>query len=204
MSQSAATLSGTRLLLVRHAHSTMAGRFCGHYDAPLSNAGREQLPEIVTRLEHWPLTKVYTSNLKRAYDTAAAIAASRSLPPLVRAGLCEINFGEWEGRCWEEIEAKDPAAASVWLAQYPLGAAPGGEPYPVYRSKVENELTEILRESHQHTVAVVTHAGFIRTALAVILAIPEKSWHKVDLEYGGVTVLRHGGEGWTVQGVNIQ
>jgi alpha-ribazole phosphatase/probable phosphoglycerate mutase len=181
----------------------MAGRFCGHSDPPLSDAGRVQLPEIIRGLERWPVVRIYTSDLKRAYDTAAAIAGSRSLPLEVRTGLREINFGEWEGRSWEEIEAGDPAAASEWLAGYPMLAAPGGESFADYRSRVERELIALLEASGQECSAVITHAGFIRTALTLILGIPEKSMHQIELEYGSVTVLHHAGKGWMVGGVNL-
>jgi alpha-ribazole phosphatase/probable phosphoglycerate mutase len=197
------TSPGTTLLLIRHAHSTMAGRFCGHSDPPLSDAGRVQLPQIVRRLERWPVARICTSDLKRAYDTASAVASSRSLPLLVRIGLREINFGEWEGRSWEEIEARDPAAAADWLAQYPFAAPPGGESFADYRSKVEKELMALLEASGQECSAVITHGGFIRTALAMILGIPEKSMHQIELEYGCVTVLHHAGKGWMVGGVNL-
>jgi alpha-ribazole phosphatase/probable phosphoglycerate mutase len=204
MSLNAPTTSpGTALLLIRHARSTMAGRFCGHSDPPLSDAGREQLSQIVRRLERWPVARICTSDLKRAYDTASAVASSRSLPLLVRTGLREINFGEWEGRSWEEIEARDPAAASEWLARYPLATPPGGECLADYRGKVEKELRTLLEASGQECSAVVTHAGFIRTALAMILGIPEKSMHRIELEYGGITVLHHAGKGWMVGGVNL-
>ena len=197
------TSPGTTLLLIRHAHSTMAARFCGHSNPPLSDAGREQLPEIIRGLEPWPVVRVCTSDLKRAYDTAAAIAASRSLSLVVRPGLREINFGEWEGRSWEEIEASDPASASEWLARYPLTAPPGGESFADYRAKVEKELRALLEASGQECSAVITHAGFIRTTLAMILGIPEKSMHQIELEYGGMTVLHHAAKGWMVGGVNL-
>jgi alpha-ribazole phosphatase/probable phosphoglycerate mutase len=203
MSYSTPIAPGTTLLLIRHAQSTMSGRFCGHSDAPLSEAGREQLPHVVRCLERWPVTRVYTSDLKRAYDTAAAIATGRSLPLVMRPGLREINFGAWEGRSWEEIEATDPAGASAWLAQYPLLAAPGGQSLSDYRMQVESELAAIRSESDGHCAAVVTHGGFIRTALATILGIPEKSMHRIEVEHGGVTALNHSGGSWALRGVNL-
>jgi broad specificity phosphatase PhoE len=181
----------------------MAGRFCGHSDPSLSDEGRKQLPQIARCLEQWPITQVYSSDLKRAYETAAAIAAGRSLPLVVRAGLREINFGQWEGLSWEEIEARHPTLASAWLAEYPLRAAPGGESLVDYRLKVESELAAISGEVDQRCAAIVTHAGFIRTSLAIALGIPEKSMHKIELEYGGVTVFHRADGSWVVRGVNV-
>ena len=196
--------SETTLLLVRHAHSAMAGRFCGHTDAALSELGEKQLPEIVHDLERWPITKVYSSDLKRAYDTAVAIATSKALPILSRAGLREICFGEWEGLSWAEIEARAPAEAASWLSGFPKQAAPGGESFEQFRSRVEAELQALVEECEQQRVAVVTHAGVIRLALVSILGIDERSMHKIEIGYGGVTVLQYARQqGWRVEGVNI-
>ena len=191
------------VLLIRHAHSTMAGRFCGHSDPPLSDTGQKQLCQIAEHLERWPIAKVYTSDLKRAHATAAAIAARRSVPLVVRAGLREINFGEWEGRSWEEIEATASAAATSWLNHYPRRAAPGGQSLKQYRLQVEAELRGILKELDQDRIAIVTHAGFIRAALVNILNIAEGSMHRVEIDYGGVTVLHYTQLSWRVEGINL-
>src|SRR5260370_318349 len=193
----------TTILLVRHAHSAMAGRFCGHTDAALSDIGKKQLCDIAYYLERWPITKVYTSDLKRAYDTAAAIAARRSLPLQVREGLREISFGEWEGLSWTEIEARDPAAASLWLGDYPLQPAPGGESFQQYRFRGEAELQAGLKESEHECVSVVTHSGFIPAALVNILGMREKEMHKIEVDYGGHTILRYTQQGWRIEGVNV-
>ena len=195
--------TATTILLIRHAHSTMTGRFCGHLDAPLSEAGTRQLPEITRYAERWPIAKVYTSDLKRAYDTAAAIAGPRSLPLLPRKGLREISFGDWEGRSWAEIEAKCPEQASLWLRNYPQRPAPGGESLAQFRARIESELAVILNESSEDWVAIVTHAGVIRVAVAKALGIGESSMHKIEIACGGITILRREHQDWFLEGVNL-
>jgi len=181
----------------------MTGRFCGHIDAELSEGGRGQLPEIVRYLERRPIAKVYTSDLKRAYDTAATIAARRFLPLLPRAGLREISFGDWEGRSWNEIEAIAPEQAALWLRDYPHRPAPGGEPLAQFQARVESELEAILNESSEQCLAVVTHAGVIRVAIAKVLAIDPSSMHKIEVACGGITVLRREHDNWFLEGVNL-
>src|SRR6266849_7789646 len=115
------------ILLVRHAHTDMASRFCGHSDPDLSILGQQQLQEIVQRIGKWPVTTVYSSGLTRARRTAEAIAAPRCLKVNVRSGLNEISFGAWEGRSWGEIHDLYPADAARWLHDHPAGMATGGE-----------------------------------------------------------------------------
>ena len=193
----------TTILLVRHAHSAMTGRFCGHIDAALSEAGTSQLSEVAQFLERFPVAKVYTSDLKRAYDTAAAIAAPRSLPLLPRTGLREISFGDWEGRSWDEIEAAAPQQAALWLREYPHRPAPGGESLAQFQARIESEMTTILNESIEESVAVVTHAGVIRVIVAKALGIDACSMHKIEIACGGVSILRHEHDDWFLQGVNL-
>ena len=81
------TQSNCTLLLVRHAHNGMAGRFCGHTDPPLSHQGRQQ------SRRNWRkssakrrLTHIFSSDLLRARETATYIAASVRSGDRVLAG----------------------------------------------------------------------------------------------------------------------
>lgn len=173
------------LLLIRHAHTKMAGRFCGHSDPELSARGRQQLPETNAALQRWPLSIIYTSDLKRAVQTAEAIALSRNLPIHPRNNLREIHFGDWEGKSWEEIERADPATAASWLKGYPNNTPPGGEAFHDFQRRVKNELTALALLNEDKVIAAVTHAGFIRTALSMIHGTPLRSTGSPD--YGSIT-----------------
>jgi len=187
----------TTLLLIRHAHTDMAGRFCGHSDPELSPTGRQQLSELIVRLRLWPLARVYASDLKRAVQTAEAVVSMQNnLSVQVRPALREIYFGEWEGRSWNEIEAADPAIAAAWLKGYPHIAPPGGEPFQDFEQRVREELATLAAATEGEVVAAVTHAGFIRTALSLISRTPIASIAKID--YGSVTKLQLAEQKWTI------
>ena len=187
------------LLLVRHAHTEMAGRFCGHSDPELSNNGCQQLPEIVAQLQKWQFSTIFSSDLKRAVQTAEAIASQLSLSIQFRTGLREINFGDWEGNSWKEIEAADPAFASSWLKEYPYKTPPRGEAFCDFENRVRNELAELAGfvDSSDKVAVAVTHAGFIRTALSLISGTPIASVGATD--YGSVTELELVRQEWSVK-----
>ncbi len=182
------------LLLIRHAHTEMAGRFCGHSDPELSATGCQQLSEMVIQLQPWALSAIYTSDLKRAVQTAEAIACHRNVPIELRTGLREINFGEWEGKSWEEIEKSDPAAASAWLKEYPNKPPPGGEAFRDFEQRVRKELSAMAALAECGVVAAVTHAGFIRTAISLNSGTLIGSIASKD--YGAVTVLEIEHQKW--------
>lgn len=173
------------LLLIRHAHTGMAGRFCGHSDPELSPTGLEQLSGTVAQLQPWALSTIYTSDLKRAVQTAEAIASHSNVPIILRAGLREIHFGDWEGKSWEEIERADPATASSWLKAYPNNTPPGGEAFRDFEKRVKDELTALALLTENNVVAAVSHAGFIRTALSLVCGTPLRTAASPD--YGSVT-----------------
>ena len=152
------------ILFVRHAATEMAGRFCGHSDPDLNLLGRTQLAELVTALAREQIDRVYSSDLKRAQSTAAAIAAAHDVALETRPALREIHFGEWEGLGWEEIERRDLQYAHRWLAEFPRLPAPSGETFPEFEARVLGEVSDLL-DRQTGPIAVVTHAGVLRVVL---------------------------------------
>ena len=89
----------TRLLLVRHAATTMIeeGRFSGDTGVELSETGREQAARLAERLEPLEIDAVYSSPLSRARDTAHILAAPHRLEVVENPELREISSGHWVG-----------------------------------------------------------------------------------------------------------
>jgi alpha-ribazole phosphatase len=154
----------SRVLFIRHAETEMAGRFCGHSDPELNAQGRVQLTSLAQQLSAEPIDIVYSSDLRRASATAQAIAAVREIPQVVRSALREIDFGQWEGLSWEQIEQMDPEYAREWMARYPHLPAPSGERFQAFEARVLEEVNHLL-EDNRCPIAVVTHGGVLRVVL---------------------------------------
>ncbi len=75
--------------------------------------------------------------------------------------LREINFGEWEGLSWEQIEQRDAIYAGQWLAAFPRLPAPRGERFQAFEARVVAALDRLMAGDHG-PIAVVTHAGVLR------------------------------------------
>ncbi len=127
----------------------------------------------------------------RARQTAETIAASRCFEINVRSGLAEISFGDWEEKSWAEIEALYPVDAARWLKDHPAGAATGGEPFVDFQQRVLNEFRYLAREAQNTCIAIVTHAGFIRTALVSVAGLDAADAWSLPLEYGSITELNY-------------
>jgi len=154
----------SRVFFIRHAETEMAGRYCGHSDPELNAQGRAQLTKLTQLLSAEPLDTVYCSDLRRAKSTALAIAAPRHIPQVLRPALREIDFGEWEGMSWEQIQQLDPDFAQEWMAAYPHLAAPLGESFHAFEARVLEEVNYLI-DHNRGPIAVVTHACVLRVVL---------------------------------------
>jgi alpha-ribazole phosphatase len=188
----------TRLLLVRHAHTEMAGRFCGQIDPPLSAEGRLQLAGVNERLQPYRLTQVFTSDLLRARQTAESVVDACAAPLVAVPELREISFGRWEGLTWAEITARDAEYAERWAREYPRLPAPEGEEFQIFRERITQALRHIADQSAGDCVAVVTHAGVIRTVLLELLSLPAQSLGSIACGYGSCTEILYREGMWSL------
>ncbi len=167
----------------------MAGRFCGHSDPELNQRGHQQLFGVVDRLSEHAIRRIYTSDLRRARQTAEAIALHFGLGFEIRPGLREIHFGLWEGLSWSEVEARDPVLAKSWAERYANATAPGGESLQQFQSRVRAESAFLFAAATECPIAVVAHAGFMRVLLTTFHGVPEEEAWKLTKEYGSVVAL---------------
>jgi alpha-ribazole phosphatase len=160
----------SEILFIRHAETDMSGTFCGYSDPELNTRGRAQLGELINRLRAENIGVVYTSDLRRAGATGKVIAEAFNVDCHVRSALREINFGQWEGLTWKQIEQRDEAYARRWVAEYPRLPAPNGESFRDFERRVLDEVKFLSTraETESHRMAVVTHAGVLRLVLCAL------------------------------------
>jgi alpha-ribazole phosphatase len=176
-------------LLVRHAETDMTGRFCGYSDPELNERGHQQLAGVVDRMSEYAIRRIYTSDLRRARQTAEAIASHFGIGFEVRPGLREIHFGQWEGLSWSEIEACDAALAKSWAERYPNVTAPGGESLQQFERRVRAESAYLFAAATEGPIAVVAHAGFMRALLTMFYGVMEEEAWQLTKGYGSVVAL---------------
>ena len=169
------------ILFIRHAETDMAGTFCGHSDPDLNARGKVQMIELINRLRPEDIGAVYASDLRRAHSTGTAIASAFAVDCHVRPALREINFGRWEGLTWKEIEGRDETYARKWVSERPHLPAPGGERFCDFEHRVIDEVKLLLKEAEtkDRPIAVVTHAGVLRTVLCGLTGCSEEdAWEQ--------------------------
>ncbi len=191
-----------RVLLIRHGETTWNrdGRWQGHADVELSELGRLQAARLAASLGKLEpsLQVLYSSDLRRARDTAHEVAAMTGASVVVDPAWREIAVGSWTGLRREEIKQR---FEDDWrrIATGEDLARGGGETFAAFSARVVAAL-EGLRERHpDELVAVVTHGGVISAVLLHALGLP---WAKLRDVTGvlntALNELTWNGIRWTV------
>jgi len=163
------------LYLVRHGVSTgnEAGRLQGQWDTDLAPEGVRQAGATGRFLAHYfaglrePVEALYTSDLKRARQTAEAIGRYLDLTPITNPGLREMHAGRAEGMTSAEWERAFPNLATGWRDSQNLDWGwPGGETRQQLIERATQTINAIV-DLHQDAahVVIVTHGGVIRSYL---------------------------------------
>lgn len=161
----------SRILLIRHGESewNALGRWQGQADPPLSEHGRHQARVAAAKLGTVDL--VVTSTLQRAAVTAAIIAESLGVGPVVAdPRLIERDAGEWSGLTRAEITVAWPG----YLAADPDDRArerrpPGWEPDSSLLDRAGAAMADVVdRVGGSGNALVVTHGGVIYATEAAL------------------------------------
>lgn len=164
----------TRLVLVRHGETdwNRQGRWQGQSDTPLNDTGRAQAAAMAESQRGLPLAAIYSSDLRRATETAAALAAVSGAPIHRDPRLREISLGAWEGMLFDDIRRRDGDQLDRLRREPARGRAPGGESPAEVLNRVRAVLADIARDHPADRVAVVSH-GLALAALKVhLLGLP--------------------------------
>ncbi|MCI8536414.1 MAG: histidine phosphatase family protein [Hungatella sp.] len=158
------------LYLIRHGQTdwNVAGKIQGSTDIPLNDMGKRQAGCLAKGMESRPVTKVYTSKLKRAYETGYAIAESQKVPVEQIPGLEEVGYGVWEGLTTNEIAEKYPKELEQWYLSPVDVAPPQGESQTEVYERCGKAIDRIMAEA-KGDVAIVSHGATVVFLLEYLL-----------------------------------
>jgi broad specificity phosphatase PhoE len=165
----------------------MQGRIYGRLDPALSTTGRARAEALAAGLREVHLDAVYASPLRRARETAAPLARERGLDVSIHPGLVDIDFGEWEGRRFEELEESDPDLYRSWMTRPTRTRFPGGEDFGELKARVLAAVGEIA--GLPGSAALVAHAGVNRVVLADALGLADDAIFRLDQPLAAVSII---------------
>ena len=179
-----------RLLLVRHgaAANPQPPRYVGSTDAPLSEEGRRQVEALANILPRRKPVRCLSSPLRRASETANAIAAATGIRVEIDPDLREIDFGRWEGKTFEEIKAIDPGEVDRWAESTERFSFPEGESVRGFLDRV-HRAADRMTAAGDDVVVAVTHGGVIRATICYLLGLPPANYVLFDVACASLSTI---------------
>lgn len=198
-----------KFLVIRHGEtqSNVERRFSGHQDVELTEKGIWQAEQLGKRLSGEKIDAAYSSDLKRAINTAKIVLQNRETPLSIEPGFREIHFGVWEGLKLEEYNQKIGESISPGWWNQPDSPLSGGESVFDLQKRVKSALDKVIadhyEENKEKTIIIVCHGGVTRMIIALALEIPIKNiWH-IRQESTALNILKFEKEsGFYVSSVN--
>jgi alpha-ribazole phosphatase len=160
------------LFFVRHIKPDIEAGICyGHTDVPIPFVSQQEIIDLLPV----DFDVVYTSPLSRCRLLAAQITEN----PITDKRLMELNFGDWEGKKWEEINREE---LDSWGADYINLSPPNGESLIILLERLQS----FIRELSYKKVIIVTHSGIIRCAMHLFKDIPLHQIMMEKVDFGGI------------------
>ena len=186
-------MASTWVYLARHGEVLHAavGRFFGHTDIALSPAGQAQAAALGRRLAAEPIDAVYASDLARARESAAPLAAARGTDVVPVAPLREMAMGRWEGLTFAEIRAREPELCARWLADPFAMSFPDGEGVADLHARAVPALRDVVSRHAGCRIAVVGHGGTNRVILADALGLPLQNIFRLGQDYAAWSLIEY-------------
>lgn len=181
----------TRIYLVRHGQieGYQQKRYNGQRNVPLTELGKEQSERISARLEDIALEAIYSSDLDRSRYCARLIADGHDLVLFLEDELREINFGEWEGRTWVELQEAYPHEWQSRLQDLTNYQVPGGESLQDAADRIRPAIRRILEKHPNGDVALVAHGGVNRIVLLDAIGARLEQAFCLEQDYGCLNII---------------
>ncbi|MDO4697672.1 MAG: histidine phosphatase family protein [Pasteurellaceae bacterium] len=168
-----------QVYLIRHGRTEWndKGLLQGWADSPLTEKGIDGAKRTGKALADIPFAACYSSELKRAQNTADYIIGERAIPHFHLQGLNELNFGKWEGKAISDLLENDEYLALRDRPKAYQAIENQGETIEQFYQRVTNAFWQIV-EDHQgkhENLLIVAHGLTLTLLTAVLKGVP---WHE--------------------------
>ena len=169
----------TRFILMRHGQSegNLKGIYLGHTDLDITELGQRQAEIAAEYLRNEKIDAIYSSDLKRAHNTAVPHAKLHGLRIVDMRELREIFIGDWEGELVEVLRREHYQEFEIeWKKKFGTYTFPGGESVASCAERMYNALRSIAESSDQKCILVAAHAAIIRAFWCKISGFEPSKW----------------------------
>jgi len=178
-----------RIILVRHGKTDWNQELRiqgGSSDTPLNEEGRYQAEKLALRLSRCNIQAIYSSPLKRAFETAQMIAKHHNIEVVVEKSLREIEAGDMEGLTSAELGVRFSELLTRDGVSYRV---PKGESLVDLQQRSWNFIQSINRVHVRSELVVVSHYFAVLTILCSALMVPLSHITRFRLSTGCINIL---------------
>jgi probable phosphoglycerate mutase len=179
----------TRFLLIRHATTNAVGkRLAGRTPAvDLNDEGRLQASLLAESLEKIEIAAIYSSPLERAVQTAQPISDRKQIPIQIHQAFLELDFGDWTNRAISDL-VDDPVFKRFNMFRSAT-RIPSGEMMTEAQLRIVEGMQQLTQAHLNETVAIVSHADIIKSAVAFYAGIHLDLFHRIEISPASVTII---------------
>ncbi|RKX68945.1 histidine phosphatase family protein [candidate division TA06 bacterium] len=158
----------TRLFLVRHGQTywNVEQRMQGWKDSPLTDIGINQAKQLSESLKNEIFNAIYTSSSGRAVQTAKILKNNRDIKIVKNDNLRELNFGNWDGHLFSELENKFPDKFKQLKENPHLFESPLGESFLIAQNRVLFAINRIILNHFGENILIISHAIVIKLIIS--------------------------------------
>ncbi|GJD46173.1 Putative phosphoserine phosphatase 2 [Methylobacterium cerastii] len=178
----------SRIHLVRHAtHDRVGTILCGRMPGVrLGPAGHAEAAALADALAGSGATTVLSSPRDRALDTARPIADRLGLAVTIAPELDEIDFGDWTGRSFADLDG-DPDW-TAWNTARASARPPKGQGSCESMAEAGARALALLARQPKACVAV-SHGDVIRAVLLAILGLSTDAYDRLTVAPASISSL---------------
>ena len=193
-----------KLILARHGETEVnrLGNIQGVGPAPLNETGRRQAARLAHALGTDAPFSLYSSPLRRALETAQAVAEQMGAEIVPDDGLSEMDVGEFEGLSGPQLRERFPEVMRMWDQDAAHAVMPGGESLSDVRDRAWQTLQRLAERHPSDTVVAVTHNFTIQTIICTALGMPLNNFRRLRVDLASITRLDVSGDRLTQLSVN--
>ena len=180
-----------KLILARHGETEVnrLGNIQGVGSAPLNETGRMQADRLARALRGDAPFALYSSPLRRALETAQAVADHAGVEIVPDDGLTEMDVGEFEGLSGPELRRRYPDVMRMWDEDACHAVMPGGESLSTVCDRAWQTVLKLAESHPDDTVVAVTHNFTIQTVVCTALGMPLNNFRRLSVDLGSITRL---------------
>jgi alpha-ribazole phosphatase len=173
-----------KLILIRHGETkgNEDGVYQGTLNLSLSEKGINQCLEVKNKLKNFKVDKVYSSTLKRAFESASIIFNEGNIQ--IVDDFREIDFGSWEGLHYRTISMEQKEAYDQFIKDYKTFTFPEGENFNHFYNRITKAFSDIAKKNKDKTIAIVAHGGTIKSILCELLGIGQDGFYSINVYHG--------------------